>query len=684
MKKRILSLLLVVVMLTLTLASCAYSYSKDDMSKYTTVDFEAFKKALMGEIAGDEIKVVDGDYTTDAEINKAKTLEKIFKDFSTLADADEKVTEGAIALYDVLYYSYYITASFDVEEGEGENKKTVEKEVVLHSSFMKEASATKVQLGTTPTVALDATKAIMTEQLAAKITEAIKDKDIKDFIYSTDVATDVLLKTEMEVYVSYTSEQGSDKTTVTYKKITLGDDAFSQKIITDCKNVGKKASFEIGEGDAKVSYKDVVVECIINSANELGDGDGFKITDYYKDDGKTPALAAVDGNTYELSKAKDGITVHVYPVYFLDTPDFDAKTLLDLVYGAGLTVDSFDAFKDESFKTADGKKLADLITELATLCKDRDTAETKLTDAKKAYDTAKSAVDKAGESATDAQKTTLETATKTKTDAETKLTETQTKVDNKISEITAIEGVEAKLIEEYTEANAEYLKGVYDAEIYEKVAVEVWELIEKYVTVNSRPEKALKEAKKNILETHKATFYTGTKSQTEGSYYKVYNGDFKAYLIDTLAKGKTYDDALAVIATEAEAHVDTMLRIHAIAELYNCELSAKKDFQAAYDMLPIVNPDYNEQNAYYYALLGQELSKWLTYAEAVYYYGEDSVHTTVQFNQILYTILELDRNEEGDKAGQMKDYITFGDELILPFKNINYTTTEETSEDTEG
>ena len=50
----------------------------------------------------------------------------------------------------------------------------------------------------------------------------------------------------------------------------------------------------------------------------------------------------------------------------------------------------------------------------------------------------------------------------------------------------------------------------------------------------------------------------------------------------------------------------------------------------------------------------------------------------------MYNILELDRNEDGDKKGEMKDYITFGDELILPFKNIRYTTTEETTENTEG
>lgn len=674
MKKRILSLLLVVVMLTLTLASCGYSYAKDDMSKYTKVDFDAFKKALMGQVAGDEIKIVDSDYTTNSETNAAKTLEKIFKDFGTLVDADKKVTEGAVALYDVLYYAYYITASFDVKEGE----ETVTKDVILHSSFMKEASATSVQLGTTPTAALSASKALMTEELAAAITEAIKDKDIKDFIYSTNATADALVKTEMEVYVSYTSEKGDKKTTVTYEKITLGTDDFSQKIVSECQKVGKKANFELGEGDDKVSYKNVVVECIINDDDhKLGE---FKITDY--DD--SVSLNDVYGTSYELKNAKDGITVHVFPVYFLETPEFNAENILDLVYGSGLTADSFELFKDESYKTADGKKLADLITELATLCKDRDTAETKLTEAEKAYDEAKKAVDKAGENATALQNEKLETATKNKTDAETKLDEAEKKVDEKIAEILAIEGVADKIVEEYKEANAEYLKGVYDTEIYEKVAAKVWALIEKYVTVTARPEKAVKEAEKNILETYKSTFYTGTKSEKEGSYYKVYAGDFKAYLIDTLAKGKTYDDALAVIHEDALEHVDTMLKIHTISGLYGCELATDKEFQEAYELLPISNP-YYEIYLYYY---GIETSKWYTYTEAVDTYGEDSVHATTQFNKIMFTILELDKHEDGDDKGMMKDYITFGEgdaaELILPFKNIRYTTTEETTEDTEG
>ena len=56
----------------------------------------------------------------------------------------------------------------------------------------------------------------------------------------------------------------------------------------------------------------------------------------------------------ELKNAKDGITVHVYPVYFLETPDFDAKTILDLVYGANIKTESLKVFSDESYKTADG------------------------------------------------------------------------------------------------------------------------------------------------------------------------------------------------------------------------------------------------------------------------------------------------------------------------------------------
>ena len=47
MKKRIISLILVIVMASLTLISCGYSYAKDDMSQYASFEtIDAFKAAL--------------------------------------------------------------------------------------------------------------------------------------------------------------------------------------------------------------------------------------------------------------------------------------------------------------------------------------------------------------------------------------------------------------------------------------------------------------------------------------------------------------------------------------------------------------------------------------------------------------------------------------------------------------
>ena len=50
MKKRIIALILVVVMLTLSLVSCGYSIREDDLSKYATLEktkLDAALKALV-------------------------------------------------------------------------------------------------------------------------------------------------------------------------------------------------------------------------------------------------------------------------------------------------------------------------------------------------------------------------------------------------------------------------------------------------------------------------------------------------------------------------------------------------------------------------------------------------------------------------------------------------------------
>jgi len=61
MKKRIISLILVVVTLALSLVGCAYSYASDDLNKYAKFDAKAFAEALLA------IDVEDGDFTADNE-----------------------------------------------------------------------------------------------------------------------------------------------------------------------------------------------------------------------------------------------------------------------------------------------------------------------------------------------------------------------------------------------------------------------------------------------------------------------------------------------------------------------------------------------------------------------------------------------------------------------------------------
>ena len=71
MKKRIISLILVVATVFLTLTGCAYNYAKDDMSKYATLDYQKFYDALQA------LVITDGDFGTDKEGRDVKVQDAI-------------------------------------------------------------------------------------------------------------------------------------------------------------------------------------------------------------------------------------------------------------------------------------------------------------------------------------------------------------------------------------------------------------------------------------------------------------------------------------------------------------------------------------------------------------------------------------------------------------------------------
>lgn len=647
MKKRILSLILVFVMLALTLTSCSYSFANDSMSNYATfsdADFEAFKAELLA------LVIEDGDFTPtkDGEIRAQKVLETVYNTVGKEADLTKKLYEGTPGTYDILYYAYYCTANFEGADN-----------VVLYASSMKESSAVKLQLGMVSNAG----------ELDTAIIEAIKDKDIKDYLYKTNVDTTTELKYGDKIYVTYTYDYTEDNkvktVSATYKEMTLeeGDD-LSKAIIDNCKTVAtKKDTFKATIDGVERTYKNVTVDWVVTEENKLG---AFAVTDY--DDTKT--VTDINGVSRKIADIKDKtITYHVYPVCFVKAPELTATFVLDTLVGANLTADLFEVFEDESYKaTVDGKevKLATLIEELAALCTSRDSAETTLSSAESSLNTKQETVNKAGESATEAQKQAVIDAQKL-VDAEKKNVETaQKKVDEKIAVIfTTGADIETKILEGYNKLAEDTLENEYNNEIIEKIAKAVWLLIDKNVKITALPEDAVKEAYDRILENHKYTFYTGTKdSTTSQSYYNAYGGSFEAYLIDTFAKDKTYDDALAAIRKSAEEAVSPIVKIYAVAEKYNCVVTDEE-----------YENDFVKGN-----------SSYDYYVET---YGETNLRTTYQFDKLLSTILEVETYEEdadGHVKGEMKDYVyTDGvTEGKLPFKNIKYSIKVEEDETTEG
>ncbi len=628
--KKILSLILVVVMLALTLTSCSYSYANDSMSNYATVDAEAFKAALKS------LKIEDGDFTTDETVRAQKVIETIYNTIGKEADLTDKKTEGVVGTYDILYYSYYCVANF------GEGKEAIR----LANSNMNSNAAVKLQLGMTSTAG-ELDKAIM---------EALKDNDIKDHLYATK--TEGELKVGDVVYVSYTLEKADNtKETVKYKEMTLGDDELSQKIIENCKTVGAdKKTFNV----AADAYKDCVVDWVVDSEKTGEILGSFEVTDYDKDGKATDE----NGESRKFSDIKDGkITYHVYPVYYVKTSDFTAEFVLDTLLGANATPEVMDVFEDESYKaTVDGKEitLANLIKELAALCKTRDDAETSLEDAEETLTKKQEAFDKAEATeagATDLQEKELNDAKTAVEKAKTDLTNAQKKVDDKIKVILGINTeLGGKIIEGYKKLAYDTLENEYNNDIIEKLAVEIWALIKDKVKVNSCPEKAVDEAAERILENHKYTFYTGTKNTTtKESYYKAYGGNFESYIIETFAKGKTYADAMAAIRKDATEAVEEIVKVYAIAEVFDCvvtDAEYKEDFVKG-------NSSYD-----YY----------------VETYGETNLRTAFQFDKLLSTILEVETYEEdgdGHEKGEIKDYV----DGKLPFKDGKVSYIFKTAED---
>ena len=298
MKKRIIALILVVVMLTLSLVSCGYSIREDDLSKYATLEKTKLDAALKA------LVISEATFGSDEAKRQEQVIDAIYADLADLAKDGDHITEGKIGDHDIVFYSYYATV-----EGH-----------VIYASTMKPGAELSVQLGLNAT---DGVAKLIADKFAAL-------EDVKDYIYKTSTDKNATIAKGAVAYISYTEEyvqKGADgvdsniKNVVTYEKVTIGDEAHNvakklvgAKIGTAIENF----SVELADGITK-NYSGAKIDWVVDA------GQAVSFTD--KTFTETKSVKDIMGASVELMN-KD-ITYFVYPVYYVEVEEFGADAIMN-------------------------------------------------------------------------------------------------------------------------------------------------------------------------------------------------------------------------------------------------------------------------------------------------------------------------------------------------------------------
>lgn len=647
MKRRIIGLLLVVVMLTLTLVGCGYSYAKDDMEQYTEFDVQAFLAALQ------DLKIADGEFTTDEETRAKKVLDSAYEALAKAVDADKKVSEGKPGEYDILYYVYYCTGV--------KNNVTY----TFYASKMKESGASKLQLGLSDLKGVDA-------KIAAAIAalDSITDKAYKTTTTGNTEAGD-------KVYISYTRKytipaaegSGTETKTENYKYVVreLGVANATNPTFLDF-IVGKEIGNEFDITDrtfseqvpgaaepVPVSYSDITIHWAVDA----GDAITFTHTPYTSETTVAPAEHYTETNG-KIDLKDMELTYYVFPVYYNEVSELDATSILKEIFGKNLSSSSLPMFADDPYKTPIGE-LATLLSELVDL-------EKNLDDATETYESKKAIVDKA-ETPTEAQTDAMEDAKEAMDAAQLEVDNKNTAIGEKIDAIFALDtdtegegnlNAQGNIEKEYKQKVYDSLESSYNSEIKYSLATKIYNLIEE-IKINSLPQKAVDDAYDVLMDSYKETFYTGTDSTANKSYYSLYKGDFEAFLKDETGTTK-FSDAKVKVREEAEAAVTPIVKIYAAAQALD---------------LVYTDKEYNE------SVKNTNLG---TYED---YYGAVNIKAAKQIDKILDYYLEMDEehlvevddghdHEDGDEHEHEKkpEYV---DGKIV-YKRIKYSIKADSTE----
>jgi hypothetical protein len=622
--KRIIALILVVVTLTLSLASCGYSMLDEDYGSYA----EYNKEQLVAALANLEIE--DGDFTSDAETRDQKVLDSIYEALAKEVDTkneDLKVTTGVVGAHDLFYYCYYVTAIF--KDGEAD------KEVTLYAANMNLSKVSNFQLGHSER-----------GDVAELIENALKDYDLTDKAY-TVTDKDKTATTEGKVaYVSYTQvvtdTEGKTKTTAfTNHRITLGEGDVGKALVGS--TIGTAVA-DFKSEDGMTSYTSCKVDWVVETGEELT----FKNTTF----DTATTVKDTEGVSRNLKDVE--LTYHVYPVYYYQVEEYNVSSVLRTLISS-LSKDALDCLADaEAEIKTFNEKLSAYETKKAayeTALKGEKSAKETYDNAKEAYDTENAKTEGKDEDKLaayletvnkteekyDAAKT--ETATK-KTEMDTAKEELDTAETTLLGKVKVDEGKTAAqtVVAQHTKSTYDSLLESYNEELKALLAAEIYEVLKEKIVTTGAPPKAVQKTYDRLIESYEYTFYNSKYDSSE-SNYKHYNGNFKSFL---MAKtGKTnYTDAKHAVWQEAVAHVNTIVLVYVAAEAFG-QLAGEDEIK-----------DYkNDEQGYYEAYVAS--------------YGELNTLAAFQFDKLMNHLLEYEANEESGEA---------------EFKNVSFKIVEDSAE----
>ncbi len=612
MKKRIISLILVVVLSVLALAGCAYNYQDADLTKYATFNAEDFLKALK------TLKIEDADFGVDAEKREDQVDDAIIKTLASLVTDGEKLTKGKPGGNDTVRYCYFVTY------------KNGDDIMYFFADKLKESTPTSLQLGLSS--ATDFEK---------KVAAAILDgADIDARTYKTETtgkteAGDIVVVSYKRSYTTTETKDGKtvDKTvdeTVTNQILTLpktdNDKSFLDKLIGESVNTalfgdkGLTVKETVDGAEKSVTYTGVKVNWVVEDGiKENADGTytGEFASFTHKYEGTDKPRNIYGKNDVDL-KDKE-VTYHILPVDYVDVmelADLKAEVIVKDILKDSIKVAedanengkidenekaTLPVFDDAGYKNGSDTIIA-IVKALAELQEDLVSAESKVEDAKKTLEDAEKKVKDAEDKGKDplpADTAAVTTAKNALTAAEGELKTAEKDVDDKIKALLGCKKADGEAIDkviekEYRQLRYDGLESKYKNDIKQRLAKEVFALANKYIEYkkddNGRsilPTSAVNEAYDRILNNYKYNFYEGKYTSDNSSSgntsssktnYKAYNGDFNRYLKETLVTvndpmQKVYD----AIGAKAEQSVKDIILVYVLADVCNNNLSGSVD-----------------------------------------------------------------------------------------------------------